>query len=56
MNAYTLLSDADRQVVRERVNGLLQVIEAAPKTVKWKLRAQVGTAVKWYKDVGDFER
>jgi len=39
-----------------RIEEMMQAIERVPKTVKWKLRARVGTSVKWYKDVGDLVR
>ena len=38
----TGLSDEDRQVVRKRIAELEDRIEAAPKTLKWKARAQIG--------------
>lgn len=30
-------------------------IEAAPKSLRWKARARVGTRVRWYEEVGDAE-
>ncbi len=54
--AISILGEADRQVVRERVSGLLKEVEAHPKSTRWKLRSRVGTSVRWHKDVGDFER
>ena len=35
---------------------MLARIEAAPESLQWKLRAQVGALVKWYKDAGELER
>ena len=35
---------------------MMMRIEAAPKTFQWKMRAQIGTRIKWYKDVGELER
>ncbi|MEA2245637.1 MAG: hypothetical protein QOH46_166 [Solirubrobacteraceae bacterium] len=37
-----------RDVVAERIREALQSVEAAPKTRRWKLRAKVGTRVRWY--------
>jgi hypothetical protein len=51
LNNYSQLSDEDRRVVRSRIDELLQRIEAAPKSSRWKLRARVGERIKWYKDV-----
>ena len=56
MNHYDLLSEGDRQTVRDRIEQVLDRIEAEPKTLKWKMRARIGTPVKWYKDVGELVR
>ena len=40
--------DVDRDLVRSRLDELLAAIEAKPKPLKWKLRAQVGDRVRWY--------
>jgi hypothetical protein len=51
LNGYEGLSDEDRRVVRERIHQLQERIETQPKTMRWKLRSNVGERVKWYKDV-----
>jgi hypothetical protein len=38
-----------------RLRHLRQEIEAAPKSVKWKLRARVGERVRWYELPDDIE-
>lgn len=54
--AYTGLQEEDRSVVHGRIHELLERIEAAPKSLRWKARAQVGERVKWYKEVEELER
>ena len=54
--AMPLHTESDRRSVYDRISALLERIEAAPKTVKWKVRDKIGTSVKWYKDVGDLVR
>lgn len=39
--------------VRSRIAELIQAIEQAPKGTAWKLRAKVGTRVKWYQEVAE---
>lgn len=51
LDRYTSLTDEDRQVVRQRIHQLRELIDAQPKTLRWKLRSNVGERVKWYKDV-----
>ncbi|MHB8612240.1 MAG: hypothetical protein ACYDAL_07400 [Candidatus Dormibacteraceae bacterium] len=40
--------DVDRQLVTSRLDELWKAVEAQPKPIKWKLRAQVGDRVQWY--------
>lgn len=40
-------------VVRARIAELIQVIERAPKGTAWKLRAKIGTRIKWYQEVAE---
>ena len=48
---YSVLSDEDKSIVVQRVDKLIERIEAAPKSMKWKLRARRGTSQKWYREV-----
>jgi hypothetical protein len=40
--------DVDRGVVGSRLDEIWAAIEAQPKPLKWKLRAQVGDRMRWY--------
>jgi len=40
--------EVDRGLVRSRLDVLWGVVEAQPKPLKWKLRAQVGDRLRWY--------
>jgi hypothetical protein len=53
---YASLTDQDRSVVHARINGLIQQVEAAPKSLRWKARARIGEKVKWYKVVEELSR
>jgi hypothetical protein len=39
-----------------RAAELRERIDQAPKSLRWKARARVGTRVRWYEDVGDAEQ
>jgi hypothetical protein len=56
LGVYQSLSDEDRQVVHGRILELRERIDAAPKSLAWRARAQVGDRVKWYKEVEELER
>jgi hypothetical protein len=40
--------DVDRRLVNSRIDELWAAVEAGPKPLKWRLRAQVGDRVRWY--------
>jgi hypothetical protein len=40
--------DVDRDLVRSRLEEIWKAVEAEPKPLRWRLRAQVGDRVKWY--------
>lgn len=48
---YDVLNDEQRLIAEGRINAILECIEKAPKSMKWKLRAKIGTRKKWYEDV-----
>jgi hypothetical protein len=47
------LTPAQADVVRGRLDELTRLLDDAPKSRKWKLRARIGTRVKWYQDVAE---
>jgi hypothetical protein len=48
---YHALTEAQRAVALDRISHLRVRIEAEPKSLKWRLRAKVGTSVSWYQKV-----
>lgn len=42
------LDDEYQQVVRKRLQDLQTRIENVPKTMRWKIRANIGEKVQWY--------
>jgi len=49
-------SKDDLARIDKGLGQLESMIEAAPKSIKWKTRAMVGTKVQWYNDVEEVER
>lgn len=47
----TALSPEQAQVIRARLAEMLRLIEDAPKSRKWRIRAKVGPKKQWYQDV-----
>lgn len=57
IDRYThLFSAADIQNIASRISDLERMIEQAPKSLKWKARAAIGTRMQWYNDVEEVER
>jgi hypothetical protein len=56
LHDYKALTDVDRSVITERIDKISKMIEAAPKTMSWKMRARVGPSVKWYNVVEEVQR
>ena len=51
-----LFSAEDVSNIGKRISQLRNMIEQAPKGLKWKARAAIGTRVQWYNDVDEAER
>jgi len=56
LNQFSVLTEEDRKDVALKIDKLLQVIENEPKSLKWKMRAKIGTSKKWYVDVEEIVR
>jgi hypothetical protein len=55
LDRYETLSDDNRATVRGKISRLLQRIDSEPKSLKWRMRAKLGTKVRWYNEVSDKE-
>jgi hypothetical protein len=56
LDRYRALPPATADLVRERVATLRRRVDEAPKSGRWKLRARVGTRVRWYEEVQEVHR
>jgi len=50
------LSADDRATVETKINAVDDAIEKEPKTLRWKMRAKIGTSRKWYNVVEEVQR
>src|SRR5262245_1846338 len=53
LDQFTLLGEEGRRVIRGRIDGLHAAIEAAPRTLGWKMRSKIGTRSRWYQEVSE---
>jgi hypothetical protein len=49
-------SQKDIDNIYARIDTLSKMVEQAPKSLKWKARAAVGSRMQWYNDVEEVER
>lgn len=50
-----LISESDLKDILMKTDQMSRELENSPKSMKWKMRARVGTQKKWYKDVEDIK-
>ncbi|NLF13678.1 MAG: nucleotidyltransferase family protein [Anaerolineaceae bacterium] len=50
------LSPDEAQAIKRRIISLQKAMDDAPKTMAWKMRARVGTRVRWYEEVEEVQR
>jgi hypothetical protein len=56
LGRYAAIAPGVAVVIRERLSEVRDRVDAAPKTMKWKLRARVGTRARWYEEVHELDR
>jgi hypothetical protein len=49
------LSAGDESKIRERLAALWEIVDATPKSRRWRLRGRVGERVKWYTEPEEVE-
>jgi hypothetical protein len=50
------LSQAERELVLQRVRKIQSVLKSKPKTVVWRMRNILGTRVRWYAEVEEVDQ
>ncbi len=50
---FPTITGAESDMIRGRIKQLIDRLEAAPKSIRWKLRAKVGTRARWYQEVSE---
>ena len=50
------LDQTDAQTIKRRLVAIQIAMDDAPKTMGWKMRARVGTRLRWYEEVEEVQR
>ncbi len=53
MSSFAKFSESDRADVMKKISELQRDLQNAPKSMKWKFRAKIGTSKTWYHEVED---
>jgi hypothetical protein len=43
--------ETDKEIIRQRIDEILESINSSEKSLKWKARARIGTRIRWYRHV-----
>lgn len=54
LQTYNVLTRSDVSLVEERISKILKYLGEQPKSMRWKLRAKIGTRKRWYAEVSDW--
>jgi len=55
VHRYDVITDKVRESVEVKLADILNRMENEPKSMRWKIRAKIGTRVKWYQDVSEVQ-
>lgn len=50
------LAEAEAQTIKKRLVAMQKAMDQEPKTLSWKMRAKVGTRLRWYEEVEEVQR
>ena len=50
------LEQEEVQTIKKRLTTLQKAMDAAPKTMAWRMRARIGTRMRWYEEVEEVQR
>jgi hypothetical protein len=50
------ITPGDRKLLLRRIQRVMEFVDEAPKTARWRLRAKVGDRVRWYEEPEEVNR
>lgn len=48
---FDSFNEKEREIIRQRIEEILERINSAEKSLRWKARAKIGTKIRWYRQV-----
>lgn len=56
INTFKGLTPEEIEIIMAKIKTILERVEAVPKKLQWKIRAKIGTKVRWYNEVESMQR
>jgi hypothetical protein len=56
LSQYDAFTGDQKTTIEQKIDKLVDAIERQPKSMKWRMRAKIGTSRKWYVDVEEISR
>ncbi len=50
------LDEEEAQLIKKRLVAIQKAMDEEPKTLAWKIRAKIGTRIRWYEEVEEVQR
>jgi hypothetical protein len=48
---FDTFDEREKEIIRRRIDAILEGINNSEKSLKWKARAKIGTRIRWYRQV-----
>ncbi len=48
---YDSFEEREKDIIRQRIDEVLEKVNSSEKSLRWKARAKIGTKIRWYRQV-----
>lgn len=48
---FDSFNEKEREIIRQRIEEILERVNSSEKSLRWKARAKIGTKIRWYRQV-----
>ena len=51
LHQFHTFDEKERAIINDRIEQVLAKVTSSPKSLRWKVRARIGTRIRWYRQV-----
>ena len=51
LDQFGSFNEKEREIIRQRIEEILEMVNGSEKSLRWKARAKIGTKIRWYRQV-----